>query len=50
MQKLKKYEIYNVITNEVYAWGYNSFTAMSNLVAFRSQYGEENVSVRWVEA
>lgn len=36
MTKQKKYEIYNSKTDEVLMWGFNEFTAMSNLLALRS--------------
>lgn len=45
---MKKYEVYNVKTGEIYSWGYNEFTAMCNLRAYRTKHGDKNVDIRWV--
>jgi len=46
---MKKYIIYNKITNEEYVTGYNDFTAMNNLISLRNKYGEDAVSIKWTK-
>jgi hypothetical protein len=46
---LKKYIIYNNITKEEYAVGYNDFTAMNNLASLRKRHGKDNINIKWVD-
>ena len=44
---MKEYEVYDVKTGGVYNWGYDGFTAVCNLIAYRTRHGDENVDIRW---